>query len=212
MAVVKLVAGPLTSLTVTGLSTLASATYVASNVKDNTTNQPLDVMVEVTVATTNTPAGNKQVVVFAQASYDNTNFQTGPTSGTTTTEEPVLTLLGVVPLPLASTTERKSFAVAAAYAGAYAVAAVLAIWSVRRCIDLRVVFDTPTIRALASMSLAAVACGLSSALVGNFSNSAFATCAAVLLGTGAYIALLWLTKCSEISALVTHLGQRRPSA
>lgn len=117
MATVKQVAGTLTSLTVTGFSTLASATYVASAVKDNTTNQPLDVMVEVTAATTNTPTGNKQLVVFAQGSYDNTNFQTGPTSGTTVTDEPLLTYLGVLPLAVASTTERKSFSVAAAYGG-----------------------------------------------------------------------------------------------
>ena len=117
MSTVKQVAGTRTSLTVTGLSTLASATYVASNVYDNTTNQPLDLMVELTVATTNTPAGNKQVVVFAIASYDNSNFQTGPTSGTTTTDEPLLTFLGVVPLQTASTTERKAFSVAAAYGG-----------------------------------------------------------------------------------------------
>ena len=117
MATVKQVAGARTSLTVTGLSTLASGTYVASSAKDNTTNQPLDVMVEVTTATTNTPAGNKQVVVFAIASYDNTNYQTGPTSGTATTDEPLLTFLGVVSVQTASVTEIKSFSVASAYGG-----------------------------------------------------------------------------------------------
>jgi hypothetical protein len=118
MATVKTAVGSLTSLTVTGLSTLASGTYVASNSYTASTNQPVDVMVEVTAATTNTPAGNKQIVVFAQASYDGgTTFQTGPTSGTTTTSEPSLTFLGVLPLPTASTTERKSFPVAPAYGG-----------------------------------------------------------------------------------------------
>ena len=117
MATVKQVVGTLTSLTVTGFSTLASGTYVASAVYNNTTNAPLDLMVEVTAATTNTPSGNKQVVVFAQASYDNSNWQSGPTSGTTTTDEPDLTFLGVVPLATASTTERKSFSVASAYGG-----------------------------------------------------------------------------------------------
>jgi len=117
VATVKQVAGTRTSLTVTGLSTLASATYVASAVKDNTANQPLDVMVEVTAATTNTPAGNKQLLVFAIASFDNTNFQSGPTSGTTTTDEPQLTLLGVVPMPTASQTEIHAFSVAQAYGG-----------------------------------------------------------------------------------------------
>ena len=117
MATVKQVVGTLTSLTVTGFGTLASGTYVASSVYNNTTNQPLDLMVEVTAATTNTPGGNKQVVVFAQASYDNTNWQSGPTSGTTTTDEPNLTFLGTVPIASTSTTERKSFSVAAAYGG-----------------------------------------------------------------------------------------------
>ncbi len=117
MTTIKQVVGARTALTVTGLGTLASATYVASAVKDNTTNQPVDVMVEVTVATTNTPAGNKTVNVFAIASYDNSNFQTGPTSGTTTTDEPLLTYLGSVPLQTASVTEVKSFSTAAGYGG-----------------------------------------------------------------------------------------------
>lgn len=117
MSTIKQVAGARTALTVTGLSTLASATYVASNVKDNTANLPVDVMVEVTVATTNTPAGNKAVQVFAIASYDNSNFQTGPTSGTTTTDEPLLTYLGTVPVQTTAVTEIKSFSVAAGYGG-----------------------------------------------------------------------------------------------
>lgn len=117
MATIKQVAGARTALTSANLATLASATYCVSSVKDNTTNQPLDVMVEVTVATTNAPAGNTQVVVFCQASYDNANFQTGPTSGTTTTDEPLLTFLGVVLVAITATTERKSFSVAAAYGG-----------------------------------------------------------------------------------------------
>lgn len=117
MATVKQVAGTKTSLTSSSLGTLASATYCVSSVYNATTNQPLDVMVETVVATTNTPAGNKQVVVFCQASFDNSVFQSGPTSGTTTTDEPNLTLLGVVPLATASTTEVKAFSVAAAYSG-----------------------------------------------------------------------------------------------
>lgn len=117
MATVKQVAGTLTSLTTTGLSTLASATYVASNTKDNTTNQPVDVIVEATFASTNTVAGNKQILVFCSSSFDNTNFSSGPTSGTTTTDEANLVLLGVVPLPTASQTERRHFSVAAAFGG-----------------------------------------------------------------------------------------------
>ena len=117
MATVKQVVGSRTALTSSNLGTLASATYCVSSVYDNTTNQPLDLMVEATVATTNTPTGNKQVLVFAQASFDNTNYQTGPTSGTTATDEPLLTYLGTVPLQTASVTERKAFSVASAYGG-----------------------------------------------------------------------------------------------
>lgn len=119
MATGKLHAGTKTSLTVTGLSTLASATYVASSSYDNSTNDPVDLVVEVSVATTNTPAGNKQLLVFAQASFDaGTTWQSGPTSGTTTTDEPDLTFLGSVPMNTASVTHTKSFSVGAAYSGA----------------------------------------------------------------------------------------------
>ena len=44
--------GTRTALTVTGLATLASATYVASATYTANTNKPWDVIVEVDVATT----------------------------------------------------------------------------------------------------------------------------------------------------------------
>lgn len=114
MAVVKQILGSRTSLTTTGLSTLASATYVASNAYNCTTNQPLDVIIEGEFATTNTPAGNKQVVLFVIESLDGTNFRTGPTSGTTTTDEPDLKPIGVVQLNTATNTHRGTFSIAAA--------------------------------------------------------------------------------------------------
>lgn len=116
MATVKQVCGTRTSLTVTGLSTLASATYVASNEIDNTTNQPVDLLVELAV-TPGTVSGNKQAVLFAIASLDGTNYQTGPTSGTTTTDEPDLTYIGILPLNTNSTAQRKIFSIAAAFGG-----------------------------------------------------------------------------------------------
>ncbi|HEV2612535.1 MAG TPA: hypothetical protein VGU61_19895 [Noviherbaspirillum sp.] len=116
MATVKQEVGTRTALTATGLSTLASATYVASNVLDVSANDPLDVIVELAI-TPGTVAGNKQAVLFAQASLDNTNFQTGPASGTTTTDEAVLTLIGTLPLPTNATLQRKAFSVAAAFGG-----------------------------------------------------------------------------------------------
>lgn len=115
MATVKQVVGTRTSLTFSGLSTLASATYVRNTTAYAcNTNQPLDVIVEVDVETTNTPTGNKQVAVFVQDSLDGTNFRSGPSSGTTATREPNLRLLGVVPVTSASTAEIGTFSVAQA--------------------------------------------------------------------------------------------------
>jgi len=114
MATITQTVGTRTSLTVTGLSTLAAATYVASSAYTANTNKPLDVIVEVDVATTNTPSGNKQLVVFVIESLDGTNYRSGPTSGTTTTDEPNLRLLGTVPMNTASVTQTATFSVAQA--------------------------------------------------------------------------------------------------
>jgi hypothetical protein len=111
MATVKQIVGTRTSLTITGFATLASATYAVSSAYDCGAGDPIDVVVEIDVATTNTPAGNKQVVVFLQESLDGTNFRSGPTSGTTTTNEPNLLLLGTVPMNAASTTQIATFSI-----------------------------------------------------------------------------------------------------
>lgn len=111
MATVTQPVGTRTSLTVTGLSTLASATYVASNTYTANTNKPLDVIIEVQAATTNTPAGNKGLKVFIQESLDGTNFRSGPTSGTSTTDEPNLRFLGFIPMNSASVTQVGFFSV-----------------------------------------------------------------------------------------------------
>ncbi len=103
--------------TVTGLATLASATYVAGPTMTHVTNGPLDVLVFPTVATTNVVTGNKQVVVFAQASYDGTTFGSGPISGTTTTDEANLHYVGSIPLNTSSTDESKMLSLAAAFGG-----------------------------------------------------------------------------------------------
>jgi len=103
-------------LTVTGLATLASATYVTSNTITHSTNDPLDVLLDVSITTSNTPTGNKQVVVFAKGSLDGTNFGSGPESGTTTTDEPDLHYVGSIPLNT-SGTHRKVLSLAAAYGG-----------------------------------------------------------------------------------------------
>ena len=101
--------GTRTSVTVTGLSTLANITYVAGSAVTHNTNKPVDVIYEVNVATTNAVAGNKQVKVFVQISLDGTNFTSGPTSGTTTTDELDLYPLGIVPMLTSTNTHTRSF-------------------------------------------------------------------------------------------------------
>lgn len=106
-----------TALTAGGLATLAASTYTASDAYDCSTNDPLEVLVEVALATTNTPTGNKKADVFVQASLDGTNFTSGPTSGTTTTDEPDLHYLGWIPMNTASTTHRRIFAISPLFGG-----------------------------------------------------------------------------------------------
>lgn len=112
MAAIKQVVEARTALTVTGLSTLASGTYVTSAAYPANTNDPLDVIVEVEVATTNTPTGNKRVLVFVKESLDGTNFRSGPESGTTTTDETNLRHLGNIPMNSVTTTQRGTFSIA----------------------------------------------------------------------------------------------------
>jgi hypothetical protein len=101
------------SLTITGLGSLASATYAVSSALDLTAVDPLDVLVDITV-TPGTVSGNKQLLVFVKASLDGTNYTTGPESGTTATDEPNLYLIGALPLNTNSTAQRGVFSVAAA--------------------------------------------------------------------------------------------------
>lgn len=114
MSTITSVLGSRTSLTTSALNSLASATYVNAGTLTHNTNKPLDCLVEVTV-TPGTVSSNKQVVVFAQLSLDGTNFETGPVSGTTTTDEPDLTFVGVVPCNTNSTAQTQVFSLLAAY-------------------------------------------------------------------------------------------------
>lgn len=114
MAAIKQIVGARTSLTVTGLGTLASGTYVVSNTYVAAGADPLDVIIEVEVATTNTPASSKQIAVFVKESLDGTNFRSGPESGTTTTDEQNLLRLGTIPMNSVTTTQRGTFSVAQA--------------------------------------------------------------------------------------------------
>lgn len=115
MAAIKQVVGTRTALGIT-ISTLAAATYATSAAKNNTTTQPLDLIVELTV-TPGTTTGNKQALLFARASTDGVNYQTGPTSGNSAIDEPNLTFIGALPLNNPSVLQLKAFSVAMAYGG-----------------------------------------------------------------------------------------------
>jgi hypothetical protein len=85
------------SSAVLALGTLASATYVTSSAIDLGASIPFDVVFEVECNPNGTPSGNKQLVLFAKLSLDNTNYGSGPESGTTATGEADLHLIGVLP-------------------------------------------------------------------------------------------------------------------
>lgn len=120
MAVIRQITSALSSVTVSGLGTLASGTYIVSPTIVAVTNglTDLDNIVEVAAATTNTPTGRQQLLIYAQASFDGgTTWQSGPTSGTDTTNARSLTLLGAVPMRSVSTTHRRPFNIAQYYGG-----------------------------------------------------------------------------------------------
>jgi hypothetical protein len=94
--------GTRTNLTTSALNSLASATYVSCGTIDVSSVDPVDVVVEVE-ATPGTVSADKGVYVFAKVSFDNSNFSTGPETGTTTTNEPNLYPLGFLPCNTNST-------------------------------------------------------------------------------------------------------------
>lgn len=116
MGAITQIVGSRTSLTTSALNSLGNGTYVSAGTLNHTTNDPLDVIIEVTV-TPGTVSGNKQVVVFAKGSLDGTNFESGPESGTLTTSEPNLTFVGTVPCGVDSTAQTGIFSLAAAFSG-----------------------------------------------------------------------------------------------
>jgi hypothetical protein len=124
MAVVKSHVQTPTALTVTNLGTLASATYAVSATINHATNDPIDVLIDVSVTTGTAPTGNKQIIVFAKASIDGTNFGSGPESSTTTTDEPDLHYVGSIPMNSA-TNHRKILSLASAFGGTLPLATKL---------------------------------------------------------------------------------------
>lgn len=120
MTTAKIIQGTRTQLSgaAAAMNSLANVTYVTlGTITHNSGGKvPLDCIVELTV-TPGTVAGNKQVILYAQTSLDGTNFSTGPTSGTTTTDETNLLWIGAIPLNTNATLQRKTFSLAAAMPG-----------------------------------------------------------------------------------------------
>lgn len=113
MATVTQVVGTRTSLTISGFDSLANGSYATSNAFNCTTDDPLDVILEVNVGTPATTTGNQQIVVFALASLDGTNYQTGPVAA----DEAVMNYVGTVPVVTDNANQTKMFSVAAAFGG-----------------------------------------------------------------------------------------------
>lgn len=99
------------------LDSLGSGNYTSCGNIVCATNDPLDVVIEVHVSAPTTPAGNKQLVVFGKGSLDGTNFESGPETGSTTTDEPDLTFIGTVPVNTGNATHRGVFSLAPAFGG-----------------------------------------------------------------------------------------------
>jgi hypothetical protein len=97
------------SASVLSLGTLANSTFIMSSAIDLGAGVPLDETFEVEATPNGTTTGNQQLIVYAQLSLDNTNFSTGPTSGSTATDEPNLYRLGALPVKSASTLQRGMF-------------------------------------------------------------------------------------------------------
>lgn len=95
------------------LGTLATGTFIASSTLDLSASIPYDVVVEVEWDHSGTPSGNEQMLVYAQVSGDNSAFTSGPTSGTTATEEQDLLFVGASP-GNDTNTHRKQFSLRAA--------------------------------------------------------------------------------------------------
>jgi hypothetical protein len=112
MAIVKQVVGARTAIASANLPTLASAAYATSSTKDNTGNQPIDLLVELSI-TPGTVSGNKQAILFALASLNGSTFQTGAN----VTDAGDMTPIGVLPLASNNVTQTKLFSVAGQYGG-----------------------------------------------------------------------------------------------
>lgn len=124
MATVTQTVGTRTNLG--SLGTLATGTYLNVGTITFNTDNPVECLLEVSV-TPGSVSGNKQLVVFAQKSLDGTNFETGPTSGTSTTDEPNLTFIGTVSLATNATLQRTVFSLSMIFGGVLPSAAKIIV-------------------------------------------------------------------------------------
>jgi hypothetical protein len=106
-----------TDITPAGFGTLVSSGFASTVTKDNTVNQPSDLLVEMSATASGTPTNGQQVILYAQSSLDGTNWTTGPINGTTTTDEIQLKYVGAVILNNPSTIQRQHFPVAIIFGG-----------------------------------------------------------------------------------------------
>lgn len=98
----------LRSASVLSLATLGSGTYTASPAIDLGAAIPLDTTIEVECAPGAATTGNKQLVLFAKLSLDNSNFGSGPENLTAATNEADLHYIGALPCN-DNSTHRKFF-------------------------------------------------------------------------------------------------------
>jgi hypothetical protein len=116
MATVKQIVGSFSAVTVTGLSTLASC-HLRAVQRCRQHHQPA--ARSAGDAGGDARHGGRQQAGGAvrQAGDTAPNLSTGPTSGTTTTDEPDLVYIGTLPLNTNATQQRKYFSVATAFGG-----------------------------------------------------------------------------------------------
>lgn len=104
-------------------TTLAAANYDLTATTNNaaiynsTTNKPSDTVYEYAATAGAAPTGNKQIVLFVQASLDGVTWGAVPTSATDTTHDLSMRFLGAITIAAAESV-RDRFSIAAVFGGA----------------------------------------------------------------------------------------------
>lgn len=114
MATLSTTLGSASALTVTGLSTLASANYATSDAIDTSVRTVADIEVEALI-TVGTVSGNKQIVVFAIGSDDGSEYESQNSSATDATHDANMRWVCIIPAPANSEQLKRKFLLAAAF-------------------------------------------------------------------------------------------------